>query len=110
MGSAGPAYRYVVDLNNNTPDQIRELDSYYIPESWYIQQYIEGGIFGGVLFMVLMFSIFIALTGLHPFLGALFAGVGLTNFFLHTFESSVLSLSLFFLVGIFLAYKAHVKK
>ncbi len=35
---------------------------------------------------------------IHPILGALFAGVGSMNLFLHTFESSVVSLVLFLLI------------
>jgi hypothetical protein len=110
LGSAGPAYRYVVDLSTKTHAETIDLDTFYIPESWYIQQFIEGWIFGGILFLCIMMSFFVALMLVHPVLGALFAWVGTMNFFLHTFESSVVSLSLFFLIGIFLAYKNHAKK
>ncbi len=47
---------------------------------------------------------------IHPILGALFAGVGTMNLFLHTFESSVVALSLFLLVGLLLAHKKNAKK
>lgn len=40
LGSAGPAYRHVMKLDNSNAN-ITELDRYYIPESWYIQQFIE---------------------------------------------------------------------
>jgi hypothetical protein len=110
LGSAGPAYRNVIDLSNKTHNETIDLDAYYIPESWYIQQFIEGGVLGGILFLCIMMSFFVALMLVHPVLGALFAWVGTMNFFLHTFESSVVSLSLFFLIGIFLAYKNNAKK
>ncbi len=41
LGSAGPGYRYVQDLSEMPRSQIESLDRYYIPESWYIQQFIE---------------------------------------------------------------------
>jgi hypothetical protein len=47
---------------------------------------------------------------IHPVLGALFAWVSTMNLFLHTFESSIVSLSLFLLVWMFLAYKQDAKK
>ena len=59
--------------------------------------------------MLIMAVLFFSLSALHPILGALFAGVGIMNLFLHTFESSIVSLSLFMLIGFLLAYKKHVK-
>ncbi len=100
----------MVDLSNKSVDEKIELDTYYIPESWYIQQFIEGGYVGGILFLGIMLSFFVVLMMIHPILGALFAGVGTMNLFLHIFESSVVSLSLFCLVGLFLAYTNHAKK
>lgn len=40
----------------------------------------------------------------------MFAGIGVMNLFLHTFESSVLVLSLFMIVGLLLAEKGHLHK
>lgn len=107
LGSAGPAYRYIVDLHDQN---VTDLDRFYIPESWYIQQFIEGGYLGWVLFFGIMLWIFVVLMTIHPILGALFAGVGSMNLFLHTFESSVISLSLFLLIGIIIAHKEYAKK
>ncbi|MBX9809709.1 O-antigen ligase family protein, partial [Candidatus Gracilibacteria bacterium] len=70
LGSAGPAYRYVMDLKHKPVTDVVELDRFYIPESWYIQQYIEGGIIGGTIFLILMLSFFISLMLIHPILGA----------------------------------------
>ena len=37
LAESGPAYRYAHDITNIKEDS-------YIPESWYIQQLVEGGI------------------------------------------------------------------
>lgn len=108
MWSAWPAYRHVLGLQGETRKQIEEQDRYYIPESWYIQQYIEGGMIGGTLFMLIMGLLFVALLLLHPILGSMFAGIGLMNLFLHTFESSVIAFPLFLLIGLLLAYAKKV--
>lgn len=110
LGSAGPAYRYVIKATGSTHESVVELDKYYIPESWYIQQFIEGWVLSGILFLGIIVSIFISLMIIHPILGALFAWVSTMNLFLHTFESSIVSLSLFLLAWMFLAYKHDAKK
>ncbi len=110
LGSAGPAYRHVMRLSDKSHDEMIYLDKNYIPESWYIQQFIEWWFIGGILFLCIMFGMFVSLMFLHPILWALFFGVGTMNIFLHTFESSVISLSLFLLIGILLAYGTHAKK
>jgi hypothetical protein len=97
-------------LTDKTSAEMAELDRYYIPESWYIQQFIEGGYIGGILFLAIILSLFISLMYIHPILGALFAGVGMMNMFLHTFESSVVSLSLFLIVGLLIAKQNYAKK
>ncbi|MBC7503394.1 O-antigen ligase family protein [Candidatus Gracilibacteria bacterium] len=110
LGSAGPAYRYVMDLSDGKSNNTDEIDRFYIPESWYIQQFIEGGYVGGLIFLSIMLVLFLSLLAVHPILGALFAGVGIMNFFLHTFESSVVSLLLFLLIGLLLAYNKNARK
>lgn len=100
MGSAGPAYRHVLRLHDSSRAEVEKSDVFYIPESWYIQQFIEGGFLGGLLFLGIMAMIFFALYSLSPILGGMFAGIGMMNFFLHTFESSVISLLLFSLVAL----------
>lgn len=57
-----------------------------------------------------MLVLFLSLMGIHPILGAMFAGVGAMNLFLHTFESSVVSLSLFLIVGLLIAHANYAKK
>ncbi len=43
LGTAGPAYRYVVDLSDKPiyGTEVKHTEDYYIPESWYIQQLVE---------------------------------------------------------------------
>ena len=113
LASAGPAYRYTLSPDDKKSKNITELDRYYIPESWYIQQFIEWGYLGWVLFLAIMVLIFWNLILTIPLFAGVFAGVGVMNLFLHTFESSIVSLSLFILVGLSLAYYqsiSHVKK
>jgi O-Antigen ligase len=92
LGSAGPAYRHVQSLSGEDHLATEELDRYYIPESWYIQQFIEWWFVWGILFILVLFLIFIQLIQIHPILASTFAGVGAMNLFLHTFESSIVSL------------------
>lgn len=107
LASSGPAYRYVntVDATN-----MEEKDRFYIPESWYIQQFVEGGVIGGILFLSIMLVLFLGLVTKNPILWGMFAWVGIMNLFLHTFESSVLVLSLFVLIGLLLSEKRKVHK
>lgn len=41
LGSSGPAYRYVENLEGKDRTAIEKLDVENIPESWYIQQFVE---------------------------------------------------------------------
>ncbi len=100
LASSGPAYRYIVPIDAKN---MEEKDRFYIPESWYIQQFVEGWIFGGLIFLGIMLLFFIKLISRHPILGGMFVGIWVMNLFLHTFESSVLSLSLFILIAIILS-------
>lgn len=109
LWSAGPAYRYIQDLGSIPREKIEELDRYYIPESWYIQQYVEWGLIGWTLFVVLMIYIFILLLKKHIFLGSMFLGIGIMNFFLHTFESSAFSLLFFLIIAIIIRPYAQRK-
>ncbi len=108
LGSAGPAYRYVQDLTSTDRQKIEEMDRYYIPESWYIQQLIEGGIFWFLAFMSIMIMIGWSLYKVHILLLGTFISICVMNFFLHTFESSVVSLSMFLLFGLILGYSRRV--
>lgn len=102
LASSGPAYRYIIPVNASN---MAEKDHFYIPESWYIQQFVEGGIIGGILFLSIMLMLFIGLVKKHIILWGMFVWIGIMNLFLHTFESSVLVLPLFMLIGLLLSEK-----
>lgn len=110
MGSSGPAYRHVLKLQNDGREAVEEQDRYYIPESWYIQQFVEGGIFGGILFLVISAWIFFSLFSIHSVLAGTFAAIGVMNLFLHTYESSVVSFTLFAIIGMILGYHKFSQK
>lgn len=107
MGSAGPAYRHVQDLRGLSHKQLEVKDFFYIPESWFVQVFIEGGVFGGVLFFAIIVFLGLALLFFHPFLGASFGGIAAMNLVLHTYESSVVSYTLFIFVGLILGYAKY---
>jgi hypothetical protein len=85
------------------------MDRFYIPESWYIQQFIEGGIIGGVLFLLIMLSLFVTLLKKHIILASMFFAVATMNLFLHTFESSAFSLLFFLIIAIIIRPYAERK-
>lgn len=107
LGSSGPGYRYTQQLEGLSRAEIEKKDAFYIPESWYLQQLVEGGVIGGFAFLLIMITIFWNLFKKNSILGATFVGIGVMNSFLHTFESAPLSLLLFLLIGILLS-KTHV--
>jgi O-antigen ligase len=104
LGTAGPAYRYVVNLAD-TPiygSEVKNTEDYYIPESWYIQQLVEGGVIGFLLFSAIVLTIAWIIFPLSPTLFASFIGVLTMNLFLHSFESVYISLILFLVLGLFI--------
>jgi len=78
------------------PDFVFSTEHYYIPESWYIQQLIEGGIVG-FFFFVCIWVIILFLLKKYPIFIAVFLGVLVMNTFLHSFESVHTALVLFIL-------------
>ncbi len=108
LASAGPAYRYIQNLENKDRKEIEESDRYYIPESWYIQQMIEGGIFGIFTFLLILTLIWLGLFRIHIVLLGMFLSICIMNLFLHTFESSVVSLSLFLITWLLIAHSRYV--
>ncbi|MDP4007790.1 MAG: O-antigen ligase family protein [Candidatus Peregrinibacteria bacterium] len=87
LGSAGPAsYRFANPI---------------IPESWYLQVGIELGFFGLLLFLgILVLTIKKLFQARNTALLASFLGVLAIAFFLHTFEDSAVSITLFSLLGL----------
>ncbi len=110
LGSAWPAYRYVENLEWQGRQAVEEKDRFFIPESWYIQQFIEWGLISGIAFLMLMWIFFIRLMKKHLFLGSMFVGIGVMNLFLHTFESSPFSLILFIFVGLIFWFDRYGKR
>jgi len=108
LAQAGPASRAVFEVNQNpvadsditdttishvvtklhkrNPDFIFNTETYYIPESWYIQLMIEGGILGVFLFGITILCILFWLRNNKYLLGATL-GILLMNLVLHSFES-----------------------
>ncbi len=93
-------------LRKKNKDFIYTSETYYIPESWYIQQFIEGGIIGGMLFLLILGLIGIKIYRFHPIFGA-FIGVLVMNIFLHSFESMHSSLILFILLAAIASFQDH---
>lgn len=78
--------RVLATLHKKNPDFVFNTETYYIPESWYIQQLIEGGIFGIFLFAIAILIILFQLRKNKYLFGATL-GILLMNLVLHSFES-----------------------
>ena len=92
LASSGPGSRYVTEVT-------LENEHLYIPESWYIQQLVEGGVVGFILFMVVLLLIAqkVYKASIPLFLGCVaIAGM---NFWLHAFEAMYVSLWFFILLS-----------
>ncbi len=117
LAQSGPASRAIASVNQEpiptdsldgemrklseffsarNPDFVFSTEHYYIPESWYIQQLIEGGIVG-FFFLVCTFVMILFLLRKYPALLAAFLWVLVMNTFLHSFESVHTALVLFIL-------------
>ena len=105
LASAGPAYRFV-----RQPEQGESLfegqnkitEDYYIPESWYIQQMVEGGVVGFILFVLILGTIAARLMRKNIFIFGSFVAMATMNLFLHSYESLYISLLLFMIVALVL--------
>ncbi|MCK9272652.1 O-antigen ligase family protein [Candidatus Gracilibacteria bacterium] len=96
LASSGPAYRPTHDTTNID-------EKFFIPESWFIQQLVEGGIIGFLLFVFIMFSIFLKLYSFSIPITASFIAIMVMNLFLHTFEATYVAVALFAILGIILS-------
>lgn len=106
LATSGPGYRYVVpelrspDLSD---ERRKEIEDRSIPESWYVQQLVEGGLPALVLLAAVLFVTGFRLYAFSvPFFAAFVAACSM-NLFLHTFESAYASLALFAFAGLFVA-------
>ena len=119
LAQAGPASRAIAEVNQNpipmtsldgeikqlgeyflarNRDFVMNTEHYYIPESWYIQQLIEGGIIG-FFFFALIFLLLLIHLRKYPAMLAALAGVLVMNTFLHSFESVHTALALFLIIA-----------
>jgi hypothetical protein len=119
LAQAGPASRSIAEVNQDpipleslTPemrhlsdvflarnaDFVFSTEHYYIPESWYIQQLIEGWVIT-FFFFVSIFLFLISSLKKYPFMLMAFIGVIVMNTFLHSFESMHTSLALFLILA-----------
>lgn len=73
-------------------------EHYYIPESWYIQQMIEGGVVG-FFFFAIVFALTLINLRKYPAMLAALAGVLVMNTFLHSFESVHTALVFFLIIA-----------
>lgn len=82
-----PTILHVISLlSEKNPDFIFNTETYYIPESWYIQLMIEGGVGGIVVFLSIMIIILYYLRD-KKYLFAATLWMLLMNLVLHSFES-----------------------
>lgn len=92
-----PTYRNThTDLENT-----KEIEEYYIPESWFIQQLVEGWFIYFLLFMSILWLIGKKLFQTSKVLFSMFLAILVMNVFLHTFEATYLSILLFLFLGLF---------
>jgi len=96
LASSWPAYRPTHDTTNID-------EKFFIPESWFIQQLVEGWIIGFLLFVFIMFSIFLKLYSFSIPITASFIAIMVMNLFLHTFEATYVAVALFAILGIILS-------
>jgi hypothetical protein len=132
LAQAGPASRAVFEVNQNpvpdsaitdttishvvtklharNPDFIFNTETYYIPESWYIQLMIEWGIMGALLFACIILIILFRLR-INKYLFGATCGMLLMNLVLHSFESVHTAYMWSILVaGIFVLYQSEKKQ
>ncbi|MDD2745583.1 MAG: O-antigen ligase family protein [Candidatus Gracilibacteria bacterium] len=107
LASAGPAYRFVHQPEPNESlfeGENKTEEDYYIPESWFIQQLVEGGLIGFALFLAIMGTLALQLLKKNIFLFGSFIGMNMMNLVLHSYESSYISLLLFMMLALILYY------
>lgn len=99
LTSLNPEMRHLSDLFlARNPDFVFSTEHYYIPESWYIQQLIEGWVIGFFFFVCIFMRLLFSLKR-YPAMFVALAGVLVMNTFLHSFESMHTSLVLFIILA-----------
>jgi hypothetical protein len=105
LGTSWPAYRKIYSKEEIS----KQVEAYYIPESWFIQQLIEWWIIYFTLFTLIILNILIkTYKKSYPLFWA-FLAIIIMNIFLHSFESTYNSLLLFMFLWIILKNKVENK-
>jgi hypothetical protein len=116
LAESGPWYRNIeshkIETKGKNNTEIRkeklEKESYYIPESWFIQQLVEWGFIYFMLF-ISIFSIILKRLYRYKEIFALLVAILIMNVFLHIFEATYLSILLFIIIWLFLNKKNVLK-
>jgi len=98
LAESGPAFRSVHNITNIKEDS-------YIPESWYVQQLVEGGFIALLLFLAIMTIISFQLWKKSVFIFGGFIAILVMNGLLHSFEASYAAVLLFMIIGLFMEEK-----
>ena len=97
LATAWPAYRSVIKTKTSL-----ETDRYYIPESWFVQILIEGGV---IYFSLFIFILWIILLNLYKnnnnYIFLMFIWILIMNVFLHVFEYTYITILLFMFLWFF---------
>lgn len=110
LATSGPAFRSVHEGEISVEDE-----AYYIPESWLIQQLTEWGFIYFSLFVLILLNILWRLYKDSKLLMVGFIAIIVMNIFLHIFESTHLTYSLFLILWVIFAkhngkYFVHQRK
>ena len=99
LGTSGPAYR------NIFPGEItKKQEKEFIPESWFVQQLVEGGIIYFVLFCTILITILVRIYSRSPSFFIACIGVWVMNIFLHIFEATYISILLFLFLWLIISH------
>lgn len=98
LASSGPAYRSIY-----TDKNLKEDEKYFIPESWFIQQLVEGWIVYFLLFISILWIILFKLYFISVSMFWVLSGVLVMSFFLHILEATYLSSLLFLFIWLLLS-------
>lgn len=100
LASSGPWFRQVY-----TGEITKEVEEKYIPESWFVQQLVEGGVIFFLLFCGILSTILWRVYGVSKSFFVTCVGVGVMAIFLHIFEATYVSVLLFLFLGLIVEEK-----
>jgi len=100
LSKSGPWFR-----STHKEKEIIENEKFYIPESWFIQQLVEWWIIYFSLFIMIFCIILIRLYKENKIIFFTLISILVMNLFLHSFESTYISILLFIFIWITLSNK-----